>query len=117
MKIACFWKKMVKNQYQEWFFGNSGNRLEKSNPENLYICILDQDSIAFSSKVIGLKSKQNFGHVLDINGLIVPKLQSSFKYCLGYAEKKYNFKSDSFKFPKPPLKDVARTFSAKSKIW
>ena len=49
--------KMMKNQYQEWFFDNSGNGFDTSDPENPYtIFILDQHSIAFPSKVIGLKS-------------------------------------------------------------
>ena len=52
-----------KNQYQEWFFDNSGNGFGKSDTGNSYICTLDQHSIAFSSQVIWLKSTQNFGHV------------------------------------------------------
>ena len=60
---SIFSEKMEKNQYREWFFDKSGNRCEKSDPENPYICILDQHFIAYSSKVIGLKSTQNFGHV------------------------------------------------------
>ena len=49
----------MKNQYQVFlmigFFDNSGNGFEKNDPENPYICILNQHSICFSSKVIGLK--------------------------------------------------------------
>ena len=56
-------QKMEKNQYQEWFFDNSGNGCQKSDPDNPYTCILDQYFIALSSKVIGLKSMQNFGQV------------------------------------------------------
>ena len=48
--------KMEKNQYQEWFFDNSGNGCENSEPENRFICIWDRQFIPFSSKVIGLKS-------------------------------------------------------------
>ena len=48
---------MVENQYQKWFFDNSGNGFKKRDIENPYKCILNQHYIAFSSEA------QNFGHI------------------------------------------------------
>ena len=62
---------MKKNQHQERFFDNSENKCDKSDPENPYICILDQNFIVFSSKVIELKLTQNLV-TLGINGLKTP---------------------------------------------
>ena len=46
--MLFFFGTIVKNQYQEQFFDNSGNGFEKSDPENPYI---------------GQKSTQNFSHI------------------------------------------------------
>ena len=49
---CIFSEKIVKNQNQEWFFNNSGNGYEKSDREKpSYTYIVDQNSIAFSSKM------------------------------------------------------------------
>ena len=74
MKITFFRKKWRKINIRSGFFNESGNRCEKSDPKNPYIGILDQNFIAFSSKVIGLKSMQNFGHV----GISVLKTPAKF---------------------------------------